>query len=184
MLRTARLILRRWRDSDRAPCAEMTSDPEVMRFFPVTRDRARSDAWIDRVEAHFERTGFGIWAVEAPGVAPFIGLVGLSEVPAEIPCAPAVEAAWTLHAPFWRHGYAAEAAAAAMQDGFERVGLAEIVAFTAALNTPSQAVMRALGMVRDVAGDFDHPRVPEGHELRPHVLFRRGREGADLSRGR
>ncbi len=145
-----------------------------MRFFGVTRDRPRSDAWIDRVEAHFARTGFGIWAVEAPGIAPFIGFAGLSQAPAELPCSPAVEAVWTLDSPFWRQGYATEAARAAINDGFSRLGLPEIVAFTAALNTPSQGVMRALGMHTDPAEDFDHPRVPEG-PLRRHVLYRIGR---------
>ena len=172
MIRTARLKLRPWREADRTPCAAMTADPEVMRFFGVLRDRAQSDAWIDRTHAHWDREGFGLWAVEAPGVAPFIGFVGLSRVPAWMPCAGGVEAVWTLDRPFWRRGYATEAARAAMDDGFARLALAEIVAFTAAVNLPSQGVMRALGMTRDPAEDFDHPKVAEG-ELRRHVLYRK-----------
>lgn len=172
MLTTPRLILRPWRESDQAPLADITADPEVMRFFNLVRTRAQSDAWMARAQAHIERTGFGIWAVEAPGVAPLIGFVGLSTVPAEIPCAPAVEAVWTLGRPWWRRGYCSEAAAAAVADGFTRLGLPDIVAFTAALNTPSQAVMRKIGMTRDPLGDFDCPRVAEGHKLQPHVLYR------------
>jgi ribosomal-protein-alanine N-acetyltransferase len=173
ILTTERLILRPWRDADLEPVAAITADPEVMRFFHLTRTRAQSDAWVARTQAHIERTGFGIWAVEAPGVAPLIGFVGLNTVPAELPCAPAVEAVWTLGAAWWRQGYCAEAARAALQDGFTRLGLAEIVAFTAAINTPSQGVMRAIGMTRDPNGDFEHPRVPEGSPVRPHVLYRR-----------
>ncbi len=173
MIRTERLLLRPWRDADLAPVAAITADPAVMAFFHLTRSRPQSDAWVARTQAHIDRHGFGIWAVEAPGVAPLIGFVGLSTVPADLPCAPAVEAVWTLGAAWWRRGYAAEAATAALRDGFTRLGLAEIVAFTAASNTPSQAVMRAIGMTRDPKGDFDHPRVPEGHPLRPHVLYRR-----------
>jgi ribosomal-protein-alanine N-acetyltransferase len=172
ILATERLILRHWRDEDLDRVAAITADPEVMRFFHLTRTREQSDAWVARVRAHFDRHGFGIWAVEAPGVAPLIGFVGLVHVPDDLPCAPAVEAAWTFGAPWWRRGYCTEAARAAMADGFARLRLPEIVAFTATTNLPSQGVMRALGMIRDPADDFDHPRVPEGHELRRHVLYR------------
>ena len=174
MLRSERLILRPWREADLAPCAAMTSDPEVMRYFGVLRDRAASDAWVARVRAHFDREGFGIWAIEAQGVADFIGFVGLSRVPAWMPVAAgAIEAVWTLDRPYWRRGYASEAAGTAMTDGFRRLGLAEIVAFTAAVNLPSRGVMAGLGMTRDPTADFDHPRVPADSPLRPHVLYRR-----------
>jgi ribosomal-protein-alanine N-acetyltransferase len=150
----------------------MTGNAEVMRYFLSTRDRAQSDAWVDRTEAHFERTGFGIWAVEAPEVAPFIGFVGLSTVPDDMAFAPAVEFVWTLDAPFWRRGYTTEAARAVRDDGFGRLGLREIVAFTASLNTPSRGVMAGLGMTHNPEEDFDHPRLPAGHMLARHVLYR------------
>lgn len=171
-LRTERLLLRPWQPDDLAAVAAITADPEVMRFFHRPRDRAQSDAWVARTQAHFDRHGFGIHAVEAPGLAPFIGFVGLSVVPGQIPCAPAVEAVWTLGRPWWGHGYAAEAAAAAIRDGFARLALREIVAFTATVNQPSQRVMQKLGMTRDPADDFDHPLVPEGSPLRRHVVYR------------
>jgi RimJ/RimL family protein N-acetyltransferase len=172
MLTTPRLLLREWREADLDPLAAMTADPVVMRYFGRIRDRAQSDTWAARVRAHIEKHGFGIWAVEAPGVASFIGFVGLSTVPADLPMAPAVEAVWTLNAPFWRRGYASEAARAAMDDGFSRLRLQEIVAYTAAVNTPSRGVMERLGMRHDIAGKFDHPRVPKGSEFRAHVLYR------------
>ena len=173
MLRARRLVLRQWRESDLAPCAAMTQDPEVMRFFGVTRDRPQSDAWVGRVRAHFAREGFGIWAIEAPGIADFIGFVGLSRVPGWMPVAAGgIEAVWTLDRPFWRQGYATEAAEAAMADGFGRLGLREIVAFTAAVNLPSRGVMEGLGMLRDPSADFMHPRVPPDSPLCPHVLYR------------
>jgi len=171
MLRTERLLLRPWRDTDLAPCAAMTSDPDVMRLFLAGRERAQCDAWVARVRAHFDREGFGIWAVEAPGVSDFIGFVGLSRVPEYMPFT-GVEAVWTLAAAHWRQGYATEAARAAVHDGFDRLGLPEIVAFTTPANAGSQGVMRAIGMTHDPRGDFDHPRVPEGHALRRHVLYR------------
>ena len=90
ILQTPRLILRPWRDSDLAPVAAITADPQVMRFFHLTRNRAQSDAWVTRTQAHIDQHGFGIWAVEAPGVAPLIGFVGLAHVPERVPCAPAI----------------------------------------------------------------------------------------------
>ena len=97
---------------------------------------------------------------------------GLHRVRPELPCAPAVEVGWRLHPDHWGHGYATEAAAASLRFGFDEAGLDEIVAFTTTLNTRSQAVMERIGMVRDPAGDFDHPRLPEGSPLRRHVLYR------------
>lgn len=178
MIVTERLILRPWRHSDLPLVAEISADPEVMRFFSLTRTREQSDAWVARTQAHIDRTGFGIWAVEAPGVAPLIGFVGLSTVPERVPCAPAVEGVWTLGRPWWRRGYCLEAARAAFADGFGRLGLDEIVAFTTPANEPSRAVMRALGMRHDAAGDFIHPLLPEGHPFGPHVLYRLRKEDA------
>ena len=118
------------------------------------------------------REGWGLWAVEVAGGAPFVGMVGLHRVRPELPCAPAVEVGWRLHPDHWGHGYATEAAAASLRFGFDEAGLDEIVAFTTTLNTRSQAVMERIGMVHDPGGDFDHPRLPEGSPLRRHVLYR------------
>ncbi len=171
-LSTPRLILRPFTDADAVAVAAMTADAEVMRFFPAARDRAQSDAWLARARANFERQGYGIWAVEAPGIAPFIGFCGLHPVGEEFPCGPTVEVLWTFARAHWRHGYASEAARAAVDFAFSRLGFPGIVAFTTPVNLPSQGVMRAIGMTRDAAEDFDHPRVAEGHPLRRHVLFR------------
>lgn len=172
-LRTDRLILRPWRESDREPFAAQNADPEVMRFLigPLTREQ--SDAMVDRARSHLAEHGFTFWAVEAPGVAPFIGAVGLLRVRFAASFTPAVEVAWRLHRPYWGQGYATEAARAAIADGFDRVGLDQIVAFTVLSNLASQAVMHRLGMRR--AGEFDHPLVPETSALRRHVLYRLAR---------
>lgn len=171
-LYTERLILRRWRDSDRETFARMNADPEVMRFFPAPLSRAESDAFVDRIERHFDEHGFGLWAVEVPGVAPFVGDVGLSIPSFEAHFMPAVEVGWRLDRPFWGHGYATEAARAATVDAFGRVGLREIVSFTIPINLPSIRVMERLGMTRNPHDDFDHPGVAAGHPYRRHVLYR------------
>ncbi|CAH2604055.1 GNAT family N-acetyltransferase [Rhodovastum atsumiense] len=174
ILQSERLILRPWREADRVPLAALSSDPQVMRFFAVIRDRAQSDAWMDRTQAHIDRHGFGVWAAEAPGVADLIGFVGLSTIPADTPVPAGVELVWTLAAAYWGRGYAPEAARLVAKYGFGRLHLPEILAFTAAVNAPSRRVMEKIGMRHDPVGSFDHPRVAPG-VLRRHVLYRLAR---------
>jgi RimJ/RimL family protein N-acetyltransferase len=171
-LGTDRLLLRQWREDDVEPFAAMSADPEVMAMLMPRPDRAACEAAAAQMRAHWARHGFGLWIVEAPGEAAFVGLVGLSTVGFAAPFAPAVEIGWRLARPFWGRGYAEEAARAAIEDGFARLGLTEIVAFTVPANRRSWRLMERLGMKRDEAGDFDHPAVPEGHRLRRHVLYR------------
>jgi len=169
-IETDRLVLRPWRDSDLEAFAALNTDPEVMRYFAGVLTRAESDAFVDRARQHCAEHGFCFWAVEAPGVAALIGCVGLAHVRFQAAFTPAVEIGWRLARPYWGMGYATEAARAALRDGFDRVGLREVVAFTARENLPSQRVMQRLGM--QPAPTFEHPNLPQGHPLRPHVLFR------------
>lgn len=171
-LRTDRLILRPWREDDFTPFAAMSADPKVMEHFPSTLTREESDAVAARLKAHIDTHGFGFWALEVPGVAPFIGFAGLQHVSFNAPFVPALEIGWRLAPQYWGVGYASEAARAALAHGFGPLGLSEIVSFTIPANTRSQAVMRRIGMTRDEQGDFAHPRVPEGHSMRRHVLYR------------
>jgi RimJ/RimL family protein N-acetyltransferase len=167
-IRTDRLLMRRWRESDREPFAALNGDPETMRYFPSTLDRAASDAFVDRIEGRFDDVGNGLWALEVAATGDFIGYTGLNPMPAGVPGAGGVEVGWRLARHAWHHGYATEAARAALDVAFEGVGLTEIWSMTAVLNAPSQAVMRRLGM-SEVAR-FDHPKVPPG-PLRPHVTY-------------
>jgi len=166
-LRTPRLLLREWRDEDAAPFVAMSADPEVLRYLS-----APDAEWIARMRAHFAVHGFGNFVVELPGEAPFIGVIGLNHVRWTLPFTPAVEAGWRLARPYWGKGYAVEAARAAIEDGFGRLGLEEIVAYTVPENRASRQVMERVGMTRDPAEDFDHPSRPEGDPLRRHVLYR------------
>ena len=170
--RTRRLLLRRWRESDREPFATLSTDAEVMRYMPGLLDRAASDAFVDRVESHFATHGFGLLPVEVPGAAPFIGYVGLARVAFDAHFTPAVEIAWRLARPAWGHGYATEAAREACRIGFAELELAELVSFTVPANLRSRRVMERLGMTHEPAEDFEHPQLPEGHRLRRHVLYR------------
>jgi RimJ/RimL family protein N-acetyltransferase len=174
-IRTGRLLMRRWQDSDRGPFADLNGDPETMRFFPSTLDRAGSDALVDRIEERFAEQGFGLWALEISETGQFIGFTGLNPMPQGVPGAGGMEVGWRLAKSAWHSGYATEAATAALTVVFEGAGLDEIWSMTAVLNTPSQAVMRRIGLTE--VARFDHPNVPAGHPLQPHVTYHLHRAG-------
>ena len=175
MIRTERLLLRRWRASDREPFAAMNADPAVVEHLQGPMTRERSDDFIDRIEAHWDAHGWGLWAVEVVGGAPFVGYVGLW--PAAYLAEGMIEVGWRLAREHWGRGYATEAAREALRFGFEDVGLDEIVSFTVPRNERSRRVMERIGLVRDPSADFDHPRVDPAaypHLVR-HVFYRLSR---------
>jgi len=169
-LRTERLLMRRWRDADREPFAAMNADPEVMRYFPAVMDREVSDRSIDRYEQRFEEQGFGLWALELLATGAFIGFTGLNAMPEGVPGAGDQEVGWRLARRAWHHGYATEAARAALDVAFNGICLPRVWSITAVLNVPSQRVMQRLGMER--VHVFEHPKIEVGHPIRPHVAYR------------
>ena len=184
MIKTERLLMRRWRDEDRVLFAAMNADPAVMEHMQGLMTRERSDAFIDKVEAWWEEHGWGLWAIEVPGVAPLVGYVGLW--PAHYLPGDPVEVGWRMIREQWGNGYVTEAAREALRYGFEEVGLDEIVSFTVPQNERSWRVMERIGLRRDPAGDFDHPNVDAvayPHLVR-HVLYRLGRDEWRAREGR
>ncbi|GAC1590382.1 MAG: GNAT family N-acetyltransferase [Acidimicrobiales bacterium] len=169
-------MLRRWNESDREPFAALNADPVVMEHFPAILSTPESDALVDRIEEHFDRCGYGLWAVEVPGLTAFAGYVGLLDATFDAPFTPALEIGWRLGARWWGRGIATEAARAVLRMAFTELGQSEIVSFTAVSNLRSRAVMMRLGMHQDPGGDFDHPRVPADSPIRHHVLYRLGAE--------
>ena len=176
MIRTPRLILREWRQSDLAKFAQINADPLVMKHFPSVLSQQQSDDLAARISHHFSTHGWGLWAVEIPDQTDFIGFIGLHTVPFQAAFTPAVEVGWRLASPFWGRGYATEGAKAAIQYGFETLQLDQIVSFTVPTNLPSRRVMEKLGMSHDSKDDFEHPKLPPEHPLRHHVLYRIRRE--------
>jgi len=172
VIRTERLVLRRWRPSDWEPFAALNADSQVMEHFDRVMTREESDALADRFVARDRETGYETWALELPGEADFIGFIRLG-VPTFMP---AVEIGWRLARSYWGRGYATEGARSVLADGFERHGLEEIVSFTVPANVRSRRVMERLDMTHDPADDFDHPMFPAGHRLQRHVLYRLDRE--------
>jgi RimJ/RimL family protein N-acetyltransferase len=178
ILETERLLLRNWEDTDRELFAYLLGDPAVTRYLLPCRKPAEVQARFDRMREQIGETGYGFCVLEHKATGRSIGWCGLYETCLE-PCLPAgtVEVGWRLHRDHWGQGYAAEAARACLRDGFTTRELDEIVAFTVASNHRSRAVMERIGMRRDPAGDFDHPRVPaERPDLKSHVLYRLSRE--------
>jgi ribosomal-protein-alanine N-acetyltransferase len=171
-LTTARLHLRRWRHSDRTPFRALNADPRVMEFFPSTLTHEESDQAVDRIERHFDQHGFTLYAAELIETQTLIGFIGISVPALATPFMPAVEIGWRLAYDFWGRGLATEGARAVAQHAFTALHLPGLVSFTTAANHRSRRVMKAIGMVHDPAEDFDHPHLPQGHPLRPHVLYR------------
>jgi RimJ/RimL family protein N-acetyltransferase len=171
---TERLIMRGWQESDLAPWAEMNADPQVRQYLGPLLTFEQASAWVLDFQDDLDRYGFGFWALEVRASGEFIGFTGLGTVDEEMPFT-GVELAWRLARPAWCHGYATEAALAAMNYGFAAMGLPEIIAVTMTANLRSQAVMRRIGMTTDPAEDFDDLDVEEG-PLRRHVVYRKLRD--------
>ncbi len=171
-VKTERLILRPWHESDLEPFAKLNSDPRVMEYFPSVLSHKESNDLARRIIAKFEEQGWGLWAASVPGVADFIGFIGLSKPSFEAHFTPAVEVGWRLAFDHWGKGYATEGARGALQYGFDHLKLDEIVSFTTAQNMRSRHVMEKIGMAHNPKDDFDHPKLSEGHPLRSLVLYR------------
>ncbi|MGJ4925697.1 GNAT family N-acetyltransferase [Bradyrhizobium sp. HKCCYLS2038] len=175
IIETDRLTLREWRDEDRAPFAAMSADPAVMQYLRALPTRQACDQWIDFQIKHWAEHGFGFWVVEDRASGTFLGAAGLFRIFFEAPFTPAVEIGWRLARAGWGQGFATEAARAALPFGFDKFGLDKFIAYAAPANLASQNVMRKLGMIRDAASDFDHPRIEPDSPLRRQVVYRLAR---------
>jgi RimJ/RimL family protein N-acetyltransferase len=169
MIETKRLILRQWKESDFEPFITMGLDQDVMQFFPNLLTPQESLNLIQKISSLIQEKGWGFWAVELKETHQFIGFIGLHSQPEQFDFSPCVEIGWRLAKEFWKQGYATEGAKAVLDYGFNILNLDKIVSFTATINTPSQAVMKKLGMQK--VKNFEHPKVPLHHELREHVLY-------------
>ena len=171
-LKTDRLLLREWRESDKPAFARLNADLRVTEFFPVSLTREESDQLSEKIQSHFRRHGFGLYAAELRQTGSFIGYVGVAIPTFETKFTPCVEIGWRLAAANWGQGLATEAAREVVRHAFDDLRLTELVSFTVPANMRSRRVMEKLGMAHDACDDFDHPRLPAGHPLRRHVLYR------------
>lgn len=171
-LRTERLLLRPWVDADREPWAALNADPVVMEHFETTYDRRQSDEQADRFQAGIDERGWGLWAAERLDSGEFIGFVGLSVPTFDAPFLPGVEVGWRIAHRHWGQGFAPEGGRASLRFAFDVLGCDEVLSFTTAANQRSRRVMEKLGMTHHPDEDFEHPNVPVGSPIRPHVLYR------------
>lgn len=153
MIETPRLCLRVWQESDRGAFAAMNSDAEVMRDLGGPLDRTASDAKLDRYLSGYHQHGFCRWVIEDREHG-FLGYAGVMAVGADHPLGAHFDIGWRLIRRAWGHGYATEAARAALHDAFGRARLTEILSYTAPDNPRSQRVMARLGLHRDSSRDF------------------------------
>lgn len=172
VIKTKRLVLREWKEEDLEPFALMNGDPRVMEFFPATLSRKESDDLARRIMAKMRGQSWGLWAASVIGGANFIGFIGLAKPEFEAHFTPAVEIGWRLDTNHWGKGYATEGAKAVLTYGFQTLLLDEIVSFTPVQNMRSRRVMEKIGMHHNPQDEFDHPKLPENHPLRRHVLYR------------
>ncbi|MFT3927077.1 MAG: GNAT family N-acetyltransferase [Myxococcales bacterium] len=171
-LHTERLVLRPWRESDLEPFARLNADPEVMRYLPGQLSREESETLMQRLQDHIRAHGYGLWALEERDGAPLVGFVGIVHAVFEAHFTPCIEVGWRLARHAWGKGYATEAARESLRFAFDALSQQEVLAYTVPPNLASRRVMDRIGMTHDASGDFDHPRLPPGHPLRPHVLYR------------
>ncbi len=173
-LETDRLVLREWIDKDVEPFAAMSADPRVMCWLGGCLSREQVEAYVARATLSFATLGMGRFAIERRSDGAFVGACGLMPGRGDLPIAPYVDIGWRLTPAAWGQGYASEAAAAVLRDGFERLGLEEIAAITMQANQRSRAVMERLGMVRDAASDFEDAALAPRDDPRT-VVYRRRR---------
>ena len=175
-IESARLYLRQWKEEDKEVFFELNSDPKVMKYFLKPLSKDESDVFVEKTKSQIDRKGWGFFAVETKAASEFIGFIGLADTSFESAFTPCMEIGWRLHRNFWKKGYATEVAKSVLDFAFKNFGRKDIVSFTLKLNFSSIAVMRRIGMVEDPNGCFEHPKIPEGHPLKPHVLYRLSRD--------
>lgn len=144
ILETARLRLRELQPADLDFVAEMLADPEVMRFYPKCYAREEAREWLERQRGRYARDGHALWLVEERDRGTPVGQIGL--VTQTVAGAPVPEVGYLVHRPYWRRGYASEAARGVRDHAFAAFGYARVVSLIRPENAPSQAVARTLGM--------------------------------------
>lgn len=168
-IQTPRLLLRDWAEQDLEPFRQLNADETVMRYFPATLSGEETDKFYEAIQAEFRECGFGLYAVEVKAQQEFIGFIGFHRPVFQADFTPCIEIGWRLKKEAWGQGYATEGAVACLAYGFNELGLGEVYSFTAVVNTPSQNVMKKIGM--RYVKNFYHPRVAPESPLCEHVLY-------------
>ena len=166
---TKRLIFRDWKEQDLNEFRIMNKDPRVMKYFPKTLTNEETDDFYHRIQDEFRTYGYGLYAVETKHNNDFIGFIGFHRATFTSQFTPCIEIGWRLKYDSWGNGYATEGAKACLNYGFHSLGFDQVYSFTAAINHPSENVMKKIGMSKIM--EFEHPNVAKNHPLRSHVLY-------------
>ena len=166
---TKRLILRDWQEEDIENLIAMNEDADVMKYFPHTLSKKESLDFYNAIQEEFRAKGYGLYAVEVKETAEFIGFIGFHKATFPSDFTPCIEIGWRLKKSAWNQGYATEGAKACLQYGCDTLHFKQIYSFTACINTPSEKVMKNIGM--HYVKNFHHPRVDMSSPLKEHVLY-------------
>lgn len=179
MIETERLIIRPWRDGDRAVYLATCNTETVTANLGGPAKVEEIDAGLGRIRKSQDDNGFCFWALERKADGAFLGYCGLkvTNLPGT-PVADDVEIGWRLREDAWSQGYATEAAAAVLAWAWANLPVDRIVSFTIPPNQASQRVMQRIGMRRREDLDFAHPNFPPDHQLSAHVAYAAERPGA------
>lgn len=169
-LKTPRLGLREWTEKDTPPFIQMNLDLDVMRYYPRILTPKHTMDLIAKIEAHFKKYGYGLWAVDELVSGRFMGYIGLAEFNFDTDFSPGMEIGWRLSNEFWNKGYATEGAITVLKYAFSALELKLIYSFTTKTNKPSIRVMEKIGL--KPAGEFNHPNMDLLNPLSRHVLYR------------
>jgi RimJ/RimL family protein N-acetyltransferase len=169
---TGRLILRNWRESDRAEYLRTCNTAAVTAHLDGPATPEEADAAFARIAKSQEDHGFSFWAIERKADGALLGYCGLRICDdLERPVHGEVEIGWRLREDAWGRGYAVEAARACIAWAWGNLGVDRVVSFTVPANAPSWRLMERLGMVRRPDLDFAHPRFPPDHPLSRHITY-------------
>lgn len=174
LFETDRLIIRNWRDDDKPVFAKMMADPIARTYFPDLMTQEYAYNIVDSDREMIAEKKYGWCAAELRQTGEFVGMIGLMDVDDTLPfhTPGMLEIGWYLDPAQWGKGLATEGANGMLNYLWSTFGLPEVVAFTATINTPSRAVMERIGMVYEPENDFEHPKVEDGHRVKPHVFYR------------
>ena len=172
-IKSDRLGLRNWKDSDLTEMAALNADPEVMRYFPKTQSIEHTQQFILRMQAHFTKAGYCYFAAERLEDQAFLGFIGIMYQDYEADFTPCVDIGWRLAKSFWGNGYATEGAQACLTFAFEKLNLEKVYSLASKKNLPSINVMKKIGMVHQYY--FDHSKLLDYPSLKTCTLYLKNR---------
>ncbi len=164
-----RLGFRNWLTEDIEILSALNADSEVMEFFPSIQTREQSEKFIAQMQNEFGEKGFCYFAVDQLDTNELIGFIGIHEHTFESDFTPCIDIGWRLKRSVWYQGFATEGAKRVLEYAFNELKIEKIVSFTPIINTPSENVMKKLGLKR--LRTFDFPLFKNDDRLRECVMY-------------